>query len=180
MVATCLLLARYAHSSPNNLTPLGTEKTFTSNYLTYGYIQDDTVYKLRNGEADIAFSDLQRQETERSNALKQRVNEQSRVTLEKSYCSCVLHAKALTGFSISIGLAKRWPRNSEIPSIGAVVITKESPSGTNTGHVAQIIDIQDGYLILDEANYQRCQRTVGRKLPINSPLILGYWNGNQN
>jgi hypothetical protein len=92
------------------------------------------------------------------------------------YCSCVNYVKALTGFSTTIGLARNWPINSSTPEIGGVVITTESRPGTSTGHVAYIRDVQDGFLILNEANYVSCRQTTGRKLAIDSPLIIGYWN----
>jgi len=92
-------------------------------------------------------------------------------TVQNNYCSCVLHVKVLTGFAEKVGQAKNWPSNTSEAHIGGVVITRES----SAGHVAKIIDIQDGYLILDEANWIKCSRTVGRRLRIDSKLILGYW-----
>lgn len=87
-------------------------------------------------------------------------------------CSCVLYLEQKYGFNIgSIGQAKNWPINSQTPEVGEVVITSES----NLGHVAKIMDIREGNLILDESNYSKCQHTTGRKLPIDSPLIKGYW-----
>jgi hypothetical protein len=89
-----------------------------------------------------------------------------------NYCSCVNYVKALTGFSQSIGYARNWPINSSTPFVGAVVVTSEGPYG----HVAVITAItEDGFLILDEANYSPCRHTTGRHLSVDSPLILGYW-----
>lgn len=88
-----------------------------------------------------------------------------------TYCSCVTFAKALVGFSTPIGYARYWPRNSQIPQVGSVVITSEGPFG----HVAVVESIEGNQLILTEANYAKCRKTSGRRLSIDSPYILGYW-----
>lgn len=87
-------------------------------------------------------------------------------------CSCVLYARLITGLNESVGLAKNWPINSKYPTIGGVVVTSEG----KVGHVAVIKDIKDGKLILDESNWVSCTITSGRELPIDSPLIRGYWD----
>lgn len=87
------------------------------------------------------------------------------------HCSCVLYARFLTGFDQNIGKASNWPTNSKYPVLGGIVITNEGP----VGHVARIIDIRYGKLLLDESNYKPCQITNTRELPIDSPLIKGYW-----
>ena len=71
-----------------------------------------------------------------------------------------------------MGQAKYWPVNESTPQIGEIVILNES----TYGHVALITDIKNGNLILDEANWIPCEHTIGRKLNINNPDILGYWN----
>ena len=91
----------------------------------------------------------------------------------KETCSCVLFSKRLTGFTQSVGYAKNWPKNSEVPVIGGVVITSES-SGFNTGHVAVISEINGDTLTLLEANFERCKHTT-RKIKTNDKVILGYW-----
>lgn len=89
-----------------------------------------------------------------------------------NYCSCVQTVKALTGANIgSVGNAKNWPKNSATPVPGGVVITAES----RAGHVAKIKAVEGGYLILEEGNYAHCKFTSGRKLPINSKVIIGFW-----
>ena len=89
-----------------------------------------------------------------------------------NFCSCVSFIKSITGYTEPVGLAKNWPVNFRLPAIGEVVVTRENPY---TGHVAMIIDIQGNDLILEEANYVHCTHTKGRKLPIDSSLIIGYW-----
>lgn len=84
-------------------------------------------------------------------------------------CSCILYVKGLLGVTESWGHAKNLKPNSFEPKIGSVVITREGP-----GHVALIVDIKDGKLILNESNYVKCKITKGRELPIDSPLIRGY------
>lgn len=86
-------------------------------------------------------------------------------------CSCVNTAKSLTGYAEPVGMARNWPINSLVPVIGGVVVTNES----SVGHTAYISDIVSGELILAEGNYQKCKFTFGRKLAINSSLILGFW-----
>jgi len=92
----------------------------------------------------------------------------------KETCSCVLFAKRLTGFTQSVGYAKNWPRNTETPQVGGVVITSES-SGYNTGHVAVISAIEGDTLTLQEANFERCKHT-SRKIKVDDKIILGYWH----
>ena len=92
----------------------------------------------------------------------------------KTDCECVPWVKAQFGITRSIGAAKNWQPNTQIPTIGAVVITRES----SLGHVGLVTDIQNGYLIISEKNYVGCTVTHGRKLDVNSPLIIGYWTLN--
>jgi len=88
------------------------------------------------------------------------------------YCSCVLYVKAKIGYTKSVGAARNWPTNSNTPSKGAVIVTYESRSG----HVGIVSHFDDTYVYLEsEANYSRCKITYGRKLPLNSPLIKGYY-----
>lgn len=86
-------------------------------------------------------------------------------------CQCVPYIKALLGITESIGAAKNWEPNTQIPTIGAVVITVES----SLGHVGLVTDIQDGYLIISEKNFTPCTVTHGRRLSVNSPVVIGYW-----
>lgn len=68
-------------------------------------------------------------------------------------------------------MAKNWPINSKYPVIGGVVITNEGYAG----HVAKILDIRYGKLLLEESNYVPCTITKTREIEISSPLIKGYW-----
>lgn len=94
-----------------------------------------------------------------------------KVTAKAAVCSCVLYAKALTGYTKSIGVARRWTKNSPVPVVGGVVITNESPAG----HVAFVAALDGDIMTLDEANYTRCKVTAGRKLNVNNPIVLGFW-----
>ena len=55
-----------------------------------------------------------------------------------------------------------WPTNAKlagymvdtIPTIGSILVTRESSAGTNTGHVTgQVQKIENGYAYVDEQNY---------------------------
>lgn len=91
-----------------------------------------------------------------------------------NFCSCVTFAESQTGFAGPVGAAKNWPINSIWPVVGGVVVTYES----SLGHVAVIKAVIGNMLILDEANYVRCTHTTTRELPIDSPLIKGFWVSN--
>lgn len=88
-------------------------------------------------------------------------------------CSCVnfvrAHSRARVG---SVGYARNWPVNSRTPKVGGVVVTRES----RAGHVALITHVGNGYIVVKEANYRPCAITSGRKIPINSSLIKGFYN----
>ena len=90
--------------------------------------------------------------------------------LEPSYCSCVSFAKSKTGFTKSVGLAKNWPRNSVIPVVGGVAISRES----SAGHVMYITAVRDGEFDYTDANRVRCKLTTGT-MKINNPILLGFW-----
>lgn len=91
------------------------------------------------------------------------------------YCSCVLTAKYLTGKSPgSVGYARNWPINSQVPKVGAVMVSKESSYGTYTGHVAVVTAVTNTTITLKEGNFSRCQLTT-RTIPRNYWAIRGYW-----
>ena len=85
-------------------------------------------------------------------------------------CSCVLFVKAKTGFTQSVGAARNWPINSQSPLPGGVVITRES----SLGHVAYILEVNADSIVVIEGNYSHCKVTT-RTIPLNSPIIKGYW-----
>lgn len=87
-----------------------------------------------------------------------------------SYCSCVLFAKSLTGYSKLVGNARNWPRNTKVPIVGGVVVTNES----RAGHVAVITAVHSDSIEVVEANYSRCRKS-SRTISLNSSVILGYW-----
>lgn len=87
-----------------------------------------------------------------------------------SYCSCVLYAKSLTGYSTSVGAARNWPKNSLVPVVGGVVVTNDS----RIGHVGVILSINGDSITITEANYSRCRKST-RTILLSSPVILGFW-----
>jgi hypothetical protein len=73
---------------------------------------------------------------------------------------------------------KKTMINSYLPQAGAAVITNEQFPGTNTGHVAMVNKVENGYIYLTESNYGGNEMvTNDRRLPIDSPKIEGYFNG---
>lgn len=86
------------------------------------------------------------------------------------FCSCVLYARALTGFNQTVGAAKNWPVNSPAPLAGGVVVMRWA----NVGHVAVITDVTNADFGIKEANYARCQLTA-RRITLNDPDIIGFW-----
>lgn len=96
---------------------------------------------------------------------------------KSGFYQCVVYIRKITGDIRVAGRAMTIKPETQVPEVGAVVLTKESLPGTNSGHVALVKGIVDGNLILEEANYTSSKIgnvTVGRELPIDSPLIRGY------
>ncbi len=92
-----------------------------------------------------------------------------------NFCSCVLFVEGLTGNVVtSIGAARNWPINSQIPVVGGVVVTSESFPGTNTGHVAFILSVGPESIEVVEANFVHCKKTT-RTIKLNDPAIKGFW-----
>lgn len=94
-------------------------------------------------------------------------------SINYGFCSCVIFVKRLTGYDKVVGEAKNWPTNSEIPSIGGVVVLDEG----NVGHVAYITSVNGDSFTISEANYIICQRS-SRTLNISDKSIMGFWNPN--
>jgi len=93
-------------------------------------------------------------------------------TQNVSYCSCVLFARARSGINVGrIGLAKNHPINSREPKPGSIVVTKES----SAGHVAYVTAVTDTEIVIEEANYHRCQKGT-RTLSKTSSVIRGYFS----
>lgn len=86
-------------------------------------------------------------------------------------CSCVSYARWKSGiFTGRIGVARRHPINSNVPTVGAIVVTNESKAG----HVGVVISVEGETFTITEANYSRCK--VGtRTLSINSKVIKGFY-----
>lgn len=82
-----------------------------------------------------------------------------------SYVKFKRAGKMKTGY----GKARNYPVNSQVPQIGAIIITYESASG----HMGIVAGINENKVIIDDWNYERCKHTI-RELPLNSKLIKGY------
>lgn len=92
--------------------------------------------------------------------------------VRRSNIQCAMYVQGFyPGVHTGDGFARTYPINSQVPKIGGVVVTRES----SRGHVAIITGIEDGYLVLEEANYITGWITDSRKLAITSPLIKGYY-----
>ncbi len=90
----------------------------------------------------------------------------------KAYCSCVNFARKETGiFTGRIGLAKNHPINTKAPEVGAIVVTTE---GRYTGHLGVVEAIAADHILIADANYRSCRKTV-RWMPIKSAMIRGYY-----
>jgi hypothetical protein len=64
--------------------------------------------------------------------------------------------------------------NSDVPEVGAAVLTNEP-----TGHAALVIAIMGDELVLAESNYRLDERiTLGRTLKVGDPRIRGYYTFN--
>lgn len=88
-------------------------------------------------------------------------------------CSCVLYAKALTGYSKPVGSARNWPVNHTSPEPGAVAVFY----GGRYGHVVVILDVDYGArtFTVTESNSPRCTIRSGKVISFDHPLLKGYY-----
>jgi surface antigen len=107
------------------------------------------------------------------NTIKEWVATDKANSINYGFCSCVTFAKRLTGYDSVVGAAKNWPTNSELPSVGGVVVLDEG----RIGHVAYITAVQEDSFTVSEANYISCKRS-SRTLNISDKSIMGFWNPN--
>lgn len=92
-----------------------------------------------------------------------------------TYFSCVEFAKSYLGIkNQSWGFAGRMQPNTDIPFVGAVVLTTEGG-----GHAAVITAINDSVLSIIEANYKPGAITQ-RVLTVTDPRIRGYYDPRSN
>ncbi len=89
---------------------------------------------------------------------------------QTDYSSCVTFAKRLTGYLATIGAARNWPTNAEIPLVGGVVVLNEG----KYGHVGVITAVNADSFTIVEANYIPNQKS-SRTLNINNLDIKGFW-----
>lgn len=93
---------------------------------------------------------------------------------------CVAFVQA-AGFNIHVGAARNWVtgaaaagyKTGKTPIKGAAVVTSESSYGSNSGHVALVEKVEDGWVYVVEQNYVRAKVSHGR-IPIGSPLVRLY------
>lgn len=92
--------------------------------------------------------------------------------VQKEKCSCLRYAKKLADMPINTGVmsASRQPVNSQIPLVGALILTRES----SQGHAGVVVSFTLTTVTFRDTNYSRCKQTE-RTLPLNSPLIRGYY-----
>lgn len=92
--------------------------------------------------------------------------------------NCVDFVKYKTGYDQSIGgWAKYWPTNSEVPTIGGVIVLSGLDfQGRNTGHVALIVEVGTDYLIVEDVNYKQGLYTK-RLIPKYPKNLIGFWKG---
>ena len=103
---------------------------------------------------------------------KPRIAKQLTKPTSYNACSCVSYARWRSGMNVGpIGVARNHPVNTHTPSIGALAVTYES----GAGHLSYIVDMDDKFIYVDEANYSRCKVTYRRAIPINSKLIKGFY-----
>lgn len=96
-----------------------------------------------------------------------------KVPPKSTYCSCVVYAKALTGYTAPVGAARNWPVNSLVPHVGDVVVMNIGPYG----HTAVITAVYDGKIDIVEANFLSCTVTH-RTLSAYDKDITGFWHLN--
>jgi len=94
---------------------------------------------------------------------------------------CLAYVQKLKGCYESDSHFRGYPNkikpNTEEAKIGNAVLTREG----NVGHVALIKDVQGSELVLLESNYNGNEMiTNNRILSINSDLIRGYYNFDDN
>ena len=84
-------------------------------------------------------------------------------------CSCVSYTKYRTGFTQSVGNAKNWPRNTDSPLPGGVVVF-----GGTVGHVMYIERVEGTTIYISDSNNTPCKLTH-RTIQTTDSRILGYW-----
>lgn len=109
------------------------------------------------------------QETE---ALSHYLTEKATKLIGKKGGQCVVFVRTFAGVGRDKvqGLAKNNKINSTVPTIGAVIKTKESWYG----HVAVVIAIKEDQIQIVESNYHWNQRVSIRWIKITNPKIAGY------
>jgi len=87
-----------------------------------------------------------------------------------SYCNCYSYVASQRSIVGGIGLAKYHPVNSQIPRVGAIIVTYESWRG----HVGLVTGFDSSQVYIRDANFVPC-RLTNRSLALGSSVIKGYW-----
>lgn len=162
-----------------------TDRGNPSNVLVFRVGDIPAVPKPINGptqkdfeKAKIAFEQREKEKAALpKKKLTKKQQNNSSITFKSGVYQCVVYARKITGNPEVKGTAKNIVPNTQVPAVGAVVLTKESLPGTYTGHAAVVVAVTGDSIVLEEANYFRGGKTnvsVGRTLPLDSPLIRGY------
>jgi len=133
-------------------------------------IQENVIYKINIPTTEEEIEEARKYDAEQARLAALKLRYAAYKTTGNA-CNCILYAQEI-GLDVSgYGAAKNYPVNSQIPAATGFVVTYES----FLGHAAKYT-LQGENLVLQEANYYRCQITSTRILSIYSPLIKGYWN----
>lgn len=88
-----------------------------------------------------------------------------------TYCSCVDFSKYMLLGTVSERWGAAWQIevNTDLPTVGALVLTTEGPYG----HVGTITYVNGDKFEFDESNYERCKKTH-RQMAFGDSRIRGY------
>lgn len=90
---------------------------------------------------------------------------------------CVNFVKYLIGYTNGYsGNAKEWIKyiNSEIPSVGSVVVFEKFVNPSQLGHLAVVKEVKRNQIKIIERNYGQLYLVNERWIDINDPMISGY------
>jgi len=158
------------------------EELISSNKSEYDltkmdFVRNSNVIVLGNSQNDLLIADRQRQEQEARQKRETLARSSSSLrydTAGNSYKAgyCTWYVKQIRPQTPNgLGNAYEWPVNSQTPSVGAVVKTRES----RLGHVAYVQSVGNGTITIREMNYRGRYVVSERTIPIESWFIIGYY-----
>ena len=164
-IAIILALLGWLFYAP--LTAAQTNEKPTQDFSNYQE-PDNWVMDRSWGDEKLAYENWQKSKPKP----KAKVYTQLNKPTAYNPCSCVSYARYRSGINVGpIGVARNHPVNSHSPSLGAILITYESKAG----HASYVVDFDDKFVYVDEANYSSCRVTYRRAIPLTSKLIKGYY-----